>query len=161
MFEEPLNNIYEIGQLTEATATAVKTVYANAVAYILKQQTLEGIGQQISTVLQRHFLRPITGKDQIRGSVIHIDKFKNVILNIDREVFERIGQGRPFELYFKRYDPISTISQNYAEVPAGEVLCLFNAAGLLEIAVNLDKAATLFGLDMDEAVQIDFINLSE
>ena len=161
MFEEPLNNIYEIGQLSEATATAVKTVYANAVAYILKQQTLEGIGQQISTVLQRHFLRPITGKDQIRGSVIHIDKFKNVILNIDREVFERIGQGRPFELYFKRYDPISTITQNYAEVPAGEVLCLFNAAGLLEIAVNLDKAATLFGLDMDEAVQIDFINLSE
>ena len=152
----PLDCIYEINPLQDPQALAVKNVFADAVAHILQHESLKGIGQKSSFVLERHLLRPITGKNHIRGSVLHIDKFSNVILNIDQEVFERIGKGRPFELYFKRYDPITCLCANYAEVSAGDVLCLFNAAGLLEIAVNLDKAATLFGLDIDDAVQIDF-----
>ena len=156
LFDLPLDCIYEINPLQDPQALAVKNVFADAVAHILQHESLKGIGQKSSFVLERHLLRPITGKNHIRGSVLHIDKFSNVILNIDQEVFERIGKGRPFELYFKRYDPITCLCANYAEVSAGDVLCLFNAAGLLEIAVNLDKAATLFGLDIDDAVQIDF-----
>lgn len=156
LFDLPLDYICEISPSKDNNVLAVKNVFADTVAHILKYQSLEGLGHKSSFVLERHSLRPITGNNHIRGSVLHIDKFSNVILNISQEVFERIGKGRPFELYYKRYDPVTSISTNYAEVSAGEVLCLFNAAGLLEIAVNLDKAATLFGLDVDDAIQIDF-----
>lgn len=158
MFEEPLEQVYALDCPQASEVLGVKNVFAQAVEHLLQQKPLETIGQAVPQILQRLSLQPITGKDQIRGSVIHIDNYKNVVLNITAELFERIRQKRDFELYFKRYDPITTISKNYAEVPIGEVLCLVNAAGLLEIAVHMDKAATLFGLEVDEAIQIDFIN---
>lgn len=157
MFDEPLKHIYELDAGHNKDVLGVKDIFAKAVAYLTKGLEFHEIGNLVSDVLQRISLRPITGKDHIRGAVIHIDHYKNIVLNIDRELFERIGQKRDFELYFKRHDPITVISQNYADVPVGEVLCLFNAAGFLEIAINLDKAATLLGLEVDEAIQIDFM----
>jgi len=157
MFTAPLQQVYELDFTSDTIVLGVKDVFAKAVSFILKKQPFHEIGKPAKDILERLSLRPITGKDQIRGSVIHIDNYKNVILNIDRPLFDRIRQTRDFEIYFKRYDPITTISQNYADVPIGEVLCLFNSAGLLEISVNMDKAATLFGLEVDEAIQIDFL----
>ncbi len=157
MFEAPLQQVYELDYNIGTDVLGIKDIFAKAAGHILQGREFHEIGHPTKAVLQRLSLQPITGKDQIRGAVIHIDNYKNVIFNIDRQLFDRIGQKRDFELYFKRYDPITTISQNYADVPIGEVLCLFNSAGYLEIAVNLGKAATLFGLEVDEAIQIDFI----
>lgn len=157
MFEGPLKHVYELNYDNNTAVFGIKDIFAQAIGHILRGKPLHQIGNLSKTILERLSLQPITGKDQIRGTVIHIDNYKNVIINIDRQLFDRIGQKRDFELYFKRYDPITCISQNYADVPIGDVLCLFNSAGLLEIAVNMDKAATLFGLEVDEAIQIDFI----
>ena len=41
---------------------------------------------------------------------------------------------------------IEKISDHYADVPDGEKLAYFNAAGYLEIAINKGNAAGLFGL---------------
>jgi S-adenosylmethionine hydrolase len=157
MFEQEIKKIYELDYALQDEVLGVKEVFAQAVGHILQGREFHEIGNPIKSVLQRISLQPITGKDHIRGSVIHIDNYQNVIFNIHRRLFDRICQKRDFELYFKRYDPIITISKNYADVPVGEVLCLFNSAGFLELAVNMDKAATLFGLGVDEAIQIDFI----
>ena len=67
-----------------------------------------------------------------------------------------MGWKRNFSLYFKRHDPIERISNHYSDVQIGEVLCLFNSAGYLEIAINMGKAASMLGLKMDESVQLDF-----
>ena len=157
MFTQRPTEIYEIEAANNKAVFGIRAIFAKAVGHLLKGKPLAALGKPAKNILQRLSLQPITGKDHIRGSVIHIDNYKNVVLNIDRALFERIGQKREFELYFKRYDPITRISQNYADVPIGEVLCLFNSAGFLEIAVNMDKAATLFGLEVDEAIQIDFL----
>lgn len=157
MFDGPLDQIYALEHEASNEVFGIRAIFSEAVGHLLQGKPLKELGKPLDSVLQRLALLPITGKDQIRGSVIHIDNYKNAVLNVDRELFERIRRGRDFELYFKRYDPLTTISRNYADVPIGEVLCLFNAAGLLEIAVNMDKAATLFGLEIDEAIQIDFI----
>ena len=88
--------------------------------------------------------------------MVYIDKFENVILNIQRELFERIGGGRPFELFFKRHSPIVELSVNHYDVTVGEMLCRFNSADLLEIAINMDKAASLLGMKVEDTVQVDF-----
>jgi S-adenosylmethionine hydrolase len=38
----------------------------------------------------------------------------------------------------------------------GETLCLFNSIGLLEIAINFGKAATLLGLKKEDVVELVF-----
>jgi len=53
-------------------------------------------------------------------------------------------------------DPIDGLSFKYHDVPEGEPLCRFNSDGLLEVAINLGKAATLLGILMEDMVQVEF-----
>lgn len=140
----------------EESRFPLKEVYARAIGQLAAGKPLAEIGRPLDRYVERLTFQPVTGNLQIRGAVIHIDKYDNVILNIHRELFERIGEGRDFELYFKRHDPITKLSANYHEAPIGEIICLFNSADLLEIAVNKGKAGTLLGLNIEDTVQLDF-----
>ncbi|MCB0641028.1 MAG: SAM-dependent chlorinase/fluorinase, partial [Phaeodactylibacter sp.] len=114
------------------------------------------IGLPLEEMQQGLSLQPVTSTSTIRGTVIHVDRYDNVIVNVEKDLFYKIGNHRPFELYFKRHDPILQLSKYYHDVPVGEVLCLFNTSDLLEIAINMGKASTLLGLKVDDAIQIDF-----
>lgn len=78
--------------------------------------------------------------------VIHIDRFENVVINMRREQFESVGQGRPFRIQFMRDEEIHELNTHYGNVKEGEKLCRFNSTGYMEIAINRGKAASLFGL---------------
>ena len=109
-------------------------------------------------MVQRITFQPVISPNRIRGAVIYIDQYENVISNISRELFERIGKNREFELYFKRHDPILKLSRNYFDVAVGETLCLINSAEYLELAINMGKASSMLGLKLEDTIQIDFKN---
>jgi S-adenosylmethionine hydrolase len=78
------------------------------------------------------------------------------MVNIKKDLFDKLRKGRNFSIFFKRFDPIKRISEHYHDVPIGDTLCLFNSSGYLEIAINMGKASSLLGLKIDESIQIDF-----
>ena len=133
----------------------VHTAISEAVARIVHNQPLSEIGSFAEDIVQRITIQPVISPNQIRGSVIHIDNYENCVLNITRSLFEKVGHGRPFQLYFKRHEPIGKLSQHYNDIGIGESLCLFNS-DYLEIAINMGKAAELLGLKIEDTVQIDF-----
>jgi hypothetical protein len=140
----------------ESEVFPLKKVYARAVAYLSKGRPIIELGPVAEDIEQRITLQPVTSHSQIRGSIIHLDNYENVITNVSRDLFERVGGGRTFKLFFKRHDPILTLSTHYYSVSVGEPLCLFNSAGYLEIAINMGKAASLLGLKVEDTIQIDF-----
>jgi S-adenosyl-L-methionine hydrolase (adenosine-forming) len=136
---------------------AVKSAFATAAGYLHSKKPWEGLGlPAVQPLLERIDFQPTIRENMIRGTIIHIDHFENAITNVSRDMFEKASRGRSFSLYFKRNDPITTLSNNYCDVPAGEVLCLFNCTNLLEIAVNFGSAATLLGLKRDDLIEIVF-----
>jgi len=135
---------------------AYQRSFARAIAHLAGGVPLEEIGEPLDAISERIHLRPVVSASQIRGTVVHIDKFGNVIVNITRELFEQVRKDREFACYFKRHEPITQLSTHYWDVPMGEVLCLFNSAGYLEIAIHMGKAAPMLGLKLDDAVRIDF-----
>ena len=154
IFEEfSRKDVYEI---EFAERTVFLQGLAMVIAHIHQGKTLNELGSQVQKLIMRINLQPVINANQIRGSVIHIDRYENVILNIPKDLFVRAKRKRNFALYFKRHDPIEKISKHYSDVEIGEVLCLFNSAGYLEIAINMGKAASMLGLKMDESVQLDF-----
>lgn len=157
IFEDLPREVYEL-DYTIKGSFPLQEIYAQAVGHILKNESCAEIGKPIDTLLQRITFRPVIDPSKIRGSVIYIDHYENVILNITRALFEEVGRNRPFKLYFKRHDPITQICQNYQDVAIGEPLCLFNSANHIEIAVNMGKASSLLGLKVEDTVQIDFSN---
>jgi S-adenosylmethionine hydrolase len=105
----------------------------------------------------------ITETNLIKGYVIHIDKYGNAITNIDRSLFGQFGEDTPFIVYFKKKDYyIDVISGAYNEVPQGEKVAIFNASGLLEIAINRGAngstggAEQLFVLLVNDMIRVEF-----
>ncbi len=134
----------------------VKNIFADAVAHLVAGKPFEELGEYPAPLLQRISIQPVIMPARIRGTVIHVDNFDNVVVNIRREVFEKVANDRSFSLFFKRNDPITRLSGNYCDVPVGETLCLFNSAGYLEIAINLGRAATLLSLKVEDVVEVVF-----
>ncbi len=135
---------------------AVKNIFADAVTHLAESKPFEELGEHAAPLLERISIQPVITPTRIRGTVIHVDNFENVVVNIRREIFESAAHERPFSLFFKRNDPITQLSGNYCDVAVGEQLCLFNVAGFLEIAVNMGRAATLFGLKVEDVVEVVF-----
>ena len=155
MFESPDQDMYEL-DYNEELGFSIQEVYARAVGHIANNLPFNEIGLPVDSIYKRITIQPVISHSQIRGSVIHIDNYENVIVNIKRDLFEKVQEGRSFEISFRRHEPLTRLVRNYAEVPVGEPLCFFNSAGYLEIAINLGKAASLLGLYLEDMIQIDF-----
>lgn len=108
-------------------------------------------------------INPVIDGHTLKGSVIHIDHYGNLITNIRQDDFYRLGRNIPFIIYFRQKEYfIDEISLGYNEVPAGEKVAIFNDEGLLEIAINKGTpengggANQLFGLQVGDVVRIEF-----
>lgn len=134
----------------------VEDVYAHAVASICHGLPLSDIGTLTDDFIIKIGIQPVKTSSQIRATIIHIDRFGNVIINLKKETFDNIRKGRRFKLYYKSKDPITHISKHYGTVSIGEVLCFFNSSAYLEIAINMGNAHELLSLRKHETVQIDF-----
>jgi len=131
-------------------------IFVRAACHLAQGGKLTDIGVPVNTVQKKMNLQPVIEKNLIKGVVIYIDSFQNVITNITKEFFIRIQQGRRFILYFKRNETITQLSWFYNEVPEGEKLCLFGISDHLEIAINKGNASGLLGLNLGDSVIIDF-----
>lgn len=156
IFEEPKGIIYHLSFDKNGKQSLSKQI-ALVVNKLTRKVPLEQIGEPTQDLVRRLTLQPVITNEQIRGTIVYIDNYDNAISNISRNLFEQVGQGRNFEISFKRHPALTQLSQNYDEVDIGEALCLFNRAGYLKIAVNMGKAASLLGLQLEEMIQIDFL----
>ena len=125
-------------------------------AQLADKGNIDEIGERVSTYVERIKLHPVVLPDRIRGSVIHIDPYGNVVVNIHHTLFDQLRNGRNFEIQFKRAEPINRISETYTESAIGETLCIFNSSGYLELAINLGHAASQLDLKPDDTVLVQF-----
>ncbi|MGB3608305.1 MAG: SAM-dependent chlorinase/fluorinase [Psychroserpens sp.] len=157
-----------------ATSFPVLDVFVNVACHIARGGTLEVIGKITDIIKPIKNLIPFVNdeKHQIIGSVIYIDNYGNVITNIKRQFFERIGKGRRYEISARSYK-FKEIFDKYSDainfkIPEekryddGKRLVVFNSSGYLEIAVyksnneNVGSASTLMGLKVRDTVTINF-----
>ncbi|HXI00739.1 MAG TPA: SAM-dependent chlorinase/fluorinase [Sphingobacteriaceae bacterium] len=131
-------------------------ILSKAACHLAAGGNLTDIGITTEALEQRMTLQPVIEKDLIRGSVIYVDSFQNVITNITKDLFTRLQNNREFTLYFRRNESISQLSWHYNEVPEGEKLCLFGISNHLEIAINKGNASGLLGLNINDIIRIEF-----
>ena len=140
-----------------------RNIYVPAIVALSNDTSLAEIGEDFPNIRKAFTTQPIIQKDLIKGTVIHEDKYGNLIVNITERLFNEVGTGNPFTIYFKnsRYF-IESISSNYYDVPMGEKLAIFNDNGFLEIAINKGVqgngggAASLLGLHVKDVIRIEF-----
>jgi S-adenosylmethionine hydrolase len=158
MFEEDAEEIVELNIMQDLKFLhfPLADIFVKAACHLAKGGTLAKIGLPVSDFEKKMNLQPVIEKNLIKGVVIYIDSFQNVITNITKEFFNRVQQNRRFTLSFKRNETINHLSWHYNEVPEGEKLCLFGISDHLEIAINKGNASGLLGLGLGDSVIIDF-----
>jgi S-adenosylmethionine hydrolase len=111
-----------------------------------------------NSLIQAFSAQPIIDADSIRATVIFIDRFENLVLNITEDLFNKVCGNRGFMIEMRRVrQPLNKISQWYNEVEEGEILALFNRDGYLEIALNRSNASGLLGVNLYEPIRIIFM----
>ena len=115
------------------------------------------LGKEDGELTRSFFSQPTVDPNSLRGAVMYIDAFGNVVLNITKELFNRERKDREFTIRFRNAGySINKISLTYEETEVGEMIGLFNAEGYLEIALNKAEASKLLGLKLMDPVRVEF-----
>ncbi|WP_432671133.1 SAM hydrolase/SAM-dependent halogenase family protein [Flavobacterium sp. SM2513] len=154
-------------------------VFVTVATHLAKGGLLNVIGKEISALKDLTQLQAtIENNSTIKGCVIYIDHFGNVVTNITKKMFLDLGQNRPYEIFFnaktspKSKKAIKTIYAKYSDIAnnnafsvsnyEGEKVAIFNEANYLELGVfrsnpkSLGSASSLFGLNYRDTVEIIF-----
>jgi S-adenosyl-L-methionine hydrolase (adenosine-forming) len=158
IFKDKPSAIIELLPLNNHEFSALGT-FAGAACHIANNGGLDGLGTVRENINKSIPRRATIDRDVINGSVIYIDSYQNAITNITRELYDRIGNGRPFEIALQsNHYKLYRINKTYGETSTGELLVLFNSLDLLEVAINKGDAAGLLNLTIDSAIRVKFFD---
>lgn len=158
MFDESPSEIVELNILQDLRYLhfPLTDIFSKAACHLAKGGRLQDIGDPIKSLIDRSLIQPVVEKNSLRGSVIYVDSFGNVISNISKELFNQTQNARNFTVHFRRNESINQLSWHYNEVPEGEKLCLFGISNYLEIAINKGNASGLLGLKQGDIIRVEF-----
>lgn len=158
MFDETPAEIYELDifQSSNKFTFSTKDVFVHAARHILNGKELHDLGDQLTDLTNKMAFQPVTETNVIKGKVIYVDRYENVVTNISEELFNDMTQKKKFTILLRagKYK-ITKIQSSYSDVVEGELVALFGSDGLLEIAQNRGRAAGLLGINVDDVVRIE------
>lgn len=132
-------------------------VFANAAARLANGEPIEKLGAKRVKLYKLLPVLAALEESVIIGQVIYIDSYQNIITNVTKDLFEQVGNSRPFNIYVQsKGNKISKINQSYNQTSEGELLAIFNSVGHLEIAIRNGKVAELLNLNSSSSIRIVF-----
>ncbi|MEA3504082.1 MAG: SAM-dependent chlorinase/fluorinase [Bacteroidota bacterium] len=163
--KKPEKIIYlDIIQKTPYLTFPSRDLFCLAAKIIADGDPLENLGDEAESINQLQDISPVIDKNIIRAKVIYIDRYQNLITNLSKEVFEKVGQEREYVIHFhkKEYD-MDKISDSYndSDINEADLMAIFGSAGLLEIALCRGKASELLGMTIDSSIIIKFVEEEE
>jgi len=152
----------------------VLDVFVKVACHLARGGTLEVIGKTITEIKQLTGIKPVINAEgnQMIGNVIYIDNYGNVVSNITKDIFDKIGKGRDFKITARTAN-FSTVHNNYSDAinfdisanrreEDGKKLALWNSSNYLELAIyksnpkTVGSASSLFGLEYLDTVTVNF-----
>lgn len=157
LFGEKPEKVYKVTDSNKGDSFLSFDKYIETAFNLINGGDIEKIGTITDDFIIQIPLRPVIEKNLINGTVIYIDSFSNAITNISSDTFEKIGEGKPFEIFVQsNHYRIDHMNRTYSDSASGEILALFNSAGLLEIAINNGNVADLLNLSVNSTIRIKF-----
>jgi S-adenosyl-L-methionine hydrolase (adenosine-forming) len=155
--EHPAKRSVELTERRYARPTVSRTFegrdrFAPAAAWLAKGIDLAALGRPAGSIQRLEIPRPQADAEEIRGQVLRVDRFGNLITNIDRKTFEKLA-AQTLDVRVEGHTVPEVVS-TYADAAPGDVCALFGSTDHLEIAVNGASAAAALGLGRGAAVHI-------
>ena len=156
--ETPPKRVVELTERRYARPSVSRTFegrdrFAPAAAWLAKGVELSALGRPVHDFMLLAMPAPEIAHDAVHGEVLRVDRFGNLVTNIDRRTFEKLSGAGAIEITIGTH-PVGKLVATYAEAPTGEICALFGSTDHLEIAANGASAAERLGLARGAAVDI-------
>jgi len=168
--ENEVSGIVELSGNDKTRSFPSRDVFASAACHLARGKSISALGVAVDGYRKSSSWNPVVeGGKRIKGMVIYVDRYGNLVSNISRKDFLEIGGGRNFEIILPRNTQIRirTIQNQYTPdnisdlmAHAGKEVALFNSADFLEIAIYRSDprtgASTLLGMKYEDPIVIEF-----
>ena len=119
-----------------------RDIFAPVAAHLARGGTPETLGPPIESIVEVTVPAPIDTASGLRGEVIYVDHFGNLVTNIDPGALARFTVQRVSVSIDGQ--PVAGPVNAYAAVPEGTPLAIVGSWGVVEIAVRNGSAAQTF-----------------
>jgi S-adenosylmethionine hydrolase len=155
--EQPAKRVVELTERKYARPTVSRTFegrdrFAPAAAWLARGVDLTALGRPAGLIHRLELPQPVIAADRIKGEVVRVDHFGNLITNIRRKTFEALAGG-PLQICAGEHN-VARVVSTYADAAPGEICALFGSTDHLEIAANGTSAAAALNLWRGATVQV-------
>jgi S-adenosylmethionine hydrolase len=159
--ESPPKKVVELTERKYALPTVSRTFegrdrFAPAAGFLARGVALVALGKGITNYQTIDLPRPAVSGTELSGIVLRVDRFGNLITNIDRRTFDQFAEAGPIAVEVGGTE-VARVVATYAEAPAGDLCALFGSTGHLEVAVNAGDAASTLGLGRGAAARVRLV----
>lgn len=114
---------------------------------------IEEFGRKIEKLKSLNLPKVDIKDGLLRGEIIYVDHFGNLVTNIERDSFYDFINNRKFRIHFKK-EVFERINKSYTQTDIGKPLVIWGSFGNLEISVNRTSAKDYFRVKKGEPVKI-------
>jgi hypothetical protein len=130
-----------------------RDIFAPTAAYLSKGKNLNLFGRKLSSLKKLNIAKPKENRNQLCGEIIYIDKFGNLVTNIEKNLWQKFIKNRYFRIKIQN-KTIDSLVKSYEAAGKGRPLAIFGSFGFLEISVNGGSAKRYFGANRGTAIYI-------
>ncbi|MGB9853446.1 MAG: SAM hydrolase/SAM-dependent halogenase family protein [Candidatus Bathyarchaeales archaeon] len=154
-----IKHVYEIANskfmLPKISATFHgRDIFAPAAAFLSKGVSPSEFGHEIRKIVMPRFAKIVRKGNILRGEIIHVDSFGNIVTNFTEKELELADVKGTFKIKLKEFELNLKLCKAYAEVKPKRPLAIIGSHDFLEISVNKGNAAETFKVKPGDKVTL-------
>lgn len=138
-----------------------RDLFSPAAAYVATGVQPEELGPAVdpATLVRLELPVPEVGEARIRATVLYVDRYGNVQLNLARSDLERarIEMGTTVDLELELDSYYATAARTFADARAGDIILYEDAYENIAIAITDGNAAEMFSIHPGDELTISLV----
>jgi len=156
--ETPPTRVVELMERRYARPTVSRTFegrdrFGPAAAWLAKGIELSAFGRTLNDWQTLNVPEPIVTDEEMIVEVVRVDRFGNLVTNVDRRAFDRFVNADRIEIAAGTAR-VGAVVMTYADADPGALCALFGSSEHLEIAINGGSAAEHLALGRGAKITI-------
>jgi hypothetical protein len=157
--DTPPKRVVELTERRYARPTVSRTFegrdrFAPAAAFLARGVQLPAFGRTVTDYQLLALPQPAWIDGALHGAVVRIDRFGNVVTNLDRRSCERVTEAQHGVQLTVGGQSIARLVSTYSDIAPGEIGALFGSTDHLECAAHASSAADRLGVQVGDPVEL-------
>lgn len=132
-----------------------RDIFAPVAAHLSTGRSYTSVGPEVTEEIEKIDLPQVQKVSKgLKGEVIHIDRFGNIVTNIEKEMIEELNIASEDVKVQLTGREIKGIKNSYQQVNKGGLLSIVGSRGLLEISANKENASRILEVRQGTPVEV-------